>query len=454
MAGGSPGGAVYVAEERLQRRLAAILSIDVVGYSRLMGRDEAGTLSRLNSLRRELIDRTIAAHSGRIVKLMGDGALVEFASAVDAVTCAIDIQRQLRERDVSGPEADPIRFRIGVNVGDIIIEGDDILGDGVNIAARIEGIAEPGGVAISEDAWRQVRGKVAANFVDVGEQGLKNIARPVRVYRLDLVPKAASASEAPSELWRHTSPYRGLVAMTEADSNFFFGRERETVEVLNALAAAPDRLPVLLGNSGVGKSSVAQAGVFACLQRQAWPSRANVTAPWPHAFHESRQWCFLKLTPGTEPVRALVESFLDTWQFGATDPERAKQQIGWVELLRDGKGTLRDMLDATERRYKELGQPKPLAFFLYVDQGEELYVRSEEGQRRRFSEIVAQGVADPRLYAMMSLRADFSGALQNDEPLFDVYHRIEVPPLREVQSRSAYLRVKCLALIKPELVKH
>jgi adenylate cyclase len=185
-----------MAEERLQRRLAAILSADVVGYSRLMGMDEAGTLSRLNALRRELIDPTIAAHSGRIVKLMGDGALVEFASAVDAVTCAIEIQRQLREHDAGSTKAAPIQFRIGVHVGDIIIEGEDILGDGVNVAARIEGIAEPGGISISEDAWRQVQGKVAANFVDAGEQSLKNIARPVRVYRLDLVPKAGSALEA------------------------------------------------------------------------------------------------------------------------------------------------------------------------------------------------------------------------------------------------------------------
>src|SRR5271166_2976059 len=115
-----------MAEERLQRRLAAILSADVVGYSRLMGMDEAGTLSRLKALRRDLVDPLIAAHSGRIVKLMGDGALVEFASAVDAVTCAIEIQKQVRERDASRSEAEPIRFRIGINVGDIIVDGDDI----------------------------------------------------------------------------------------------------------------------------------------------------------------------------------------------------------------------------------------------------------------------------------------------------------------------------------------
>jgi adenylate cyclase len=186
-----------MAEERLQGRLAAILSADVVGYSRLMGMDEAGTLSRLNALRRELIDPTIAAHSGRIVKLMGDGALVEFASAVDAVTCAIEIQRQLREHDAGSTKSTPIQFRIGVNVGDIIIEGEDILGDGVNIAARIEGIAEPGGISISEDAWRQVQGKVAANFVDAGEQSLKNIARPVRIYHFELDKQRTAEPIAP-----------------------------------------------------------------------------------------------------------------------------------------------------------------------------------------------------------------------------------------------------------------
>jgi adenylate cyclase len=185
-----------MAEERFHRRLAAILSADVVAYSRLMGTDEAGTVTRLNALRRELIDPAIAAHSGRIVKLMGDGTLVEFASAVDAVACAIEIQNLLRGHYVSDGEVDPIRFRIGINVGDVIIEGEDILGDGVNIAARIEGIAEPGGVSISEDAWRQVQSKVPAKFVDTGEQSLKNIARPVRVYRVDFGNQDAAQSAA------------------------------------------------------------------------------------------------------------------------------------------------------------------------------------------------------------------------------------------------------------------
>jgi adenylate cyclase len=180
-----------MAEARVERRLAAILAADVAGYSRLMGVDEEGTLAALKTYRREIIDPKIAEHHGRIVKTTGDGALVEFASAVDAVRCAMEIQRGMAgSADLS--EDRRIEFRIGINVGDIIIDEGDIYGDGVNIAARVESIAEPGGISISEDAWRQVQGKVAANFVDAGEQSLKNIARPIRVYRLD--PIAATTS--------------------------------------------------------------------------------------------------------------------------------------------------------------------------------------------------------------------------------------------------------------------
>jgi adenylate cyclase len=184
-----------MAEERLQRRLAAILSADVVGYSRLMGIDEAGTLARLKALRRELIDPTIAVHAGRIVKLMGDGVLIEFGSAVDAVACAIEIQKRVREHDAGGSEADPIRFRIGINVGDVIIDDNDIFGDGVNIAARLEGIAEPGGVCMSDDAYRQVRGKIEMACDDMGPQALKNIAEPMRAWRVKLGDQSAATAQ-------------------------------------------------------------------------------------------------------------------------------------------------------------------------------------------------------------------------------------------------------------------
>ena len=175
--------------------------------------------------------------------------------------------------------------------------------------------------------------------------------------------------------------------MTEADSDFFFGRGRETVDVLSALAAAPDRLPVLLGNSGVGKSSLAQAGVLAALKRQAWPEEGGAPNAWPQVFRGQPPLVLPHPQARHRAAQVAGRGVPRTWQFGATDPERVKHQNGWIELLRDGKATLRDLLDATERRYNELDQPKPPAFFLYVDQGEELYVRAEERQRRRFSEI-------------------------------------------------------------------
>jgi len=175
------------------------------------------------------------------------------------------------------------------------------------------------------------------------------------------------------------------------------------------------------------------AGALAALKRQAWPERVGAPGTWPQVFQDSRSWCFLTLKPGTGPLKALVESFFDTWQLGATDPERVKTQNGWIELLEDGKVTMCDLLDATERRYKEMDRSKPPAFLLYIDQGEELYVRAEERQRQRFSEVIAQGVGDSRLYILMSMRSDFLGELQKDEPLFKVHRKIDVPPLREAE---------------------
>ena len=165
-----------------QRRLAAIVSADVVGYSRLMGVDEVGTIAALRAHRAELIDAKIAEHGGRIVKTMGDGLLLEFPSVVDATTCAIEVQEGMRVRNAEVADDKRIIFRIGVNLGDIIIEGEDILGDGVNIAARLEALAEPGGVAISGRVHDDVRDRLETRFVDTGDQSLKNITRPVRVW--------------------------------------------------------------------------------------------------------------------------------------------------------------------------------------------------------------------------------------------------------------------------------
>jgi len=173
--------------ERVVRRLCAILAADVAGYSHLMGADEDGTLAALTAHRRELIDPAVAEHSGRIVKTTGDGLLVEFASVVDAVRCAADIQRGMADRNEAVPRARCLAFRIGINLGDVIVQHGDLYGDGVNVAARLEALAEPGGIYLSAAAHEQVRDKMTAvQFEDMGEHRVKNIARAVRAYRVAL----------------------------------------------------------------------------------------------------------------------------------------------------------------------------------------------------------------------------------------------------------------------------
>jgi adenylate cyclase len=201
-----------VVEARVERRLAAILAADIAGYSRLMGVDEEGTLRQLKAHRKELIDPKITEHRGRIVKTTGDGMLVEFVSVVDAVRCAVDIQRSMVERNTEVPTETRIQFRIGINVGDIISDDNDIYGDGVNVAARLEALADPGGIDVSRNVHDQVRDKLSFSFEDMGEQTVKNIARPIGVHRIDItentgpavvkstaaVPKSELASSRPS----------------------------------------------------------------------------------------------------------------------------------------------------------------------------------------------------------------------------------------------------------------
>jgi adenylate cyclase len=198
--------------DRIERRLAAILAADVAGYSRLMEADEEGTLAALRAVRRALCDPKIAEHRGRIVKTTGDGLLVEFQSVVDAVRCAVELQRAMVERNAEVPEGKRIEFRIGIHQGDIIVEDGDIFGDGVNLAARLEGLAEPGGICISD----RVHADVA--FEDLGDQQVKNISRPVRVFRVQLgAPKAvtetAPALALPDKPSLAVLPFQNIPAM-------------------------------------------------------------------------------------------------------------------------------------------------------------------------------------------------------------------------------------------------
>lgn len=292
-----------MAKERLQRRLAAILSADVVGYSRLMGINEARTLARLKALRHELIDPKIDAHSGRIVKLMGDGMLVEFGSAVDAVTCAIEIQREMTERNIAEPHDKRIELRIGINVGDIIIEGDDIFGDGVNIAARLEGIADPGGICLSRGAHDQVRGKLAVVFEDGGEQQLKNIAEPVRVYRIRPITTAASVTSSMAAPFRPLSdkpsiavlPFQNMSGDPEQDY-FCDGLVEDIITTLSKLAGlrviARNSTFVYKGRSVDIREAAKQLGVRYALEGSVRKSgnRIRITAQLIDAQDGTHLW--------------------------------------------------------------------------------------------------------------------------------------------------------------------
>jgi class 3 adenylate cyclase len=191
-----------VEKERVQRRLAAILAADVAGYSRLTGADEEGTIARLRVLRRELIEPVTAAHRGRIVKTTGDGILIEFPSVVEAVRCAVEVQRGMTSRNVEVPTERRIEFRVGIHLGDVVVEGDDLLGDGVNVAVRLEGLAEPNGICVSAAVHDQVRDKLPLSFTDLGDRELKHIARPTRVF-----------SFVPDEEPMKVTPTSGAVAL-------------------------------------------------------------------------------------------------------------------------------------------------------------------------------------------------------------------------------------------------
>ena len=226
-------------EEKVERRLAAIFAGDIAGYSRLMGADEEGTLHQLKSIRKELVDPKITEHRGRIVKTTGDGILVEFTSAVDAVRCAVEIQRGMTERNVDIPTERRIEFRIGINVGDIIIDGGDIYGDGVNVAARLENLAQPNGILVSRTVHDHVQDKLSFSFEDIGEQSVKNITRPVRAFRIgvgDEAGRPAPATPDAEAVWRRPAVAVLPFVNMSRDSDQDYFADGLTEDIITALS--------------------------------------------------------------------------------------------------------------------------------------------------------------------------------------------------------------------------
>jgi formylglycine-generating enzyme required for sulfatase activity len=278
----------------------------------------------------------------------------------------------------------------------------------------------------------------------------------------DLLAKIVAALEAreipkPPEPWRAINPYRGLLALEEQDADFFFGRERETADILDRITAAPGRLIALVGNSGVGKSSLVQAGATGSLKRQRWPGGQKT---WPPSLKDSRAWAYLAMKPGEDPIDALMSEFAALWFSDPTDPKRVDRRREWTERLRHGNARLADVIKASDEHLRSvLSLTPPPRYLLYIDQGEELYARTPTAERKRFSEIIADGLVSSaqRLIVMTSQRADYYGELQANAALFKLSEKIDVAPL-DANALALVLReparVLGVGFERDDLVRH
>ncbi len=403
-----------MSDERTSRRLAAIFAGDIAGYSRLMGVDEEGTLRQLKLHRKQLADPKIVEHRGRIVKTTGDGILVEFSSAVDAVRCAVDIQKGMAERNASIPLDKRIEFRVGINVGDIIFEEDDIFGDGVNVAARVENECEPGSVCLSGSAFEQVRGHTNFIFDDLGERSLKNIDRPVRIYkialaaiktRLEDLGVAPGSFAWPARDKPNAEPYPGLSALDEDEAGIFFGRDADIMSGLAKLELVrrrgSPRLFVIEAASGAGKSSYLRAGLWPRLKRDhnfaplaiLRPAQGILTGPDGLGF-QLAAW-FSRFgrpkTPGA--INAAVG--------GASDAGRAE---AFGRLIAEATAV------CTASQRATAPDARPPAPLIAIDQGEELFAAEDAQESAHFLQLLAgllkagsDGI-DP--YVLITIRAD------------------------------------------------
>src|SRR5262245_30375582 len=414
--------------ESQSRRLVAILAADIAGYSALMGADEARTVHDLKERQAGVLP-LVAEFGGRIIDTAGDGILAEFPSVVNAVECAVAVQRKMTEYNATIEPERRMQFRIGINLGDVISDGDRIFGDGINVAARLEGIAEPGGICLSEDAYRQTRGKVDVPFDDAGVQALKNIAQQVRVYRVRLGQTAEETGPDGKFLaWPPASdpmrsPYRGLRPLEAEDAGIFFGRNAPTIEALDRLRslreASPPRLLVILGASGSGKSSFMRAGL---LPRLARDDHNFLTLPIIRPGHA--------VIFGDNGLLLALEGALRTANIATTRADlRTAIEGGTAKLCLILKSLSEK---ATKGLADDDGKPRPPPLGISIDQGEELFLAEGQDEARTFlavlRDLLCQDV--PSLIALFTIRSDAYESLQVAGELERVRQQIiNLPPM-------------------------
>ncbi|MGL4967707.1 MAG: AAA family ATPase [Inquilinus sp.] len=373
--------------DRVRRRIAAILAADVVGYSRLVGMDEEATLATLKAYR-EIIDGLVARHEGRIFGSAGDSVVAEFASPVEALRCAVDIQLAIDSRNTDLPEPSRMRFRIGINLGDVVLDGDNLLGDGVNIAARLEALAPAGGVCISEAVYVQVRDRLLLNFLDLGEQKVKNIARPVRVYR---VPLASEESVK--------SPFRGLDRFEFEHAELFFGRAHAVSvchERLEQLAANGKSFLLIYGMSGSGKSSLLRAGLLPAIVR---PGAVAGIMLWRR--------CLFRPFEEADVIASLVAGLIREGALPELAQERTATEL--TQLLRHAPDRAVGLIRvALVNAAAAAGSGVQARLVVAVDQMEELFTtETEPAAREGFVRVLAMFAECGFIWVIGTIRADF-----------------------------------------------